>query len=443
MQPWALTAHDALARMRGGELTAEDLVGSCLQRIEDTEPTVRAWVQLDPDHALEQARSADQRRAGGADLGPMHGLPVGVKDIFDTREWPTECGTALMAGRQPQVDAQVVSLLKEAGAVVMGKTVTTELAVYSPGKTTNPHDAHRTPGGSSSGSAAAVSIGMVPVSIGSQTNGSVIRPAAYCGVVGYKPTHGLMSRHGVLAQSRALDTVGVFGRSVQDVALLAEPLIAYDERDADMMPRARPQLRSAASSQPPVTPQLAFVRSPVWSQADDDAKAGFEELAERLGDGCDDVALPETFDGALDCHRTLLCADLAKSFAGLYERGKAQLSDVLCEMIEEGQATVAVDYNRALDLAAVLGAGLDRLFERYDAIITPATTGQAPPGLQSTGSPAFCTLWTLTGVPAVSVPLLEGIDGMPIGVQVVGPRHDDARLLRNARWLVSQMEEPS
>ena len=440
MPPWALSAADALARLRGGELGCEELVRSCLQRIEETEPAVRAWVHLDPEHALRQARAADEHRRGGADPGPLHGLPVGVKDIFDTREWPTECGTPLMAGRRPRSDTHVVSLLKAAGAVIMGKTVTTELALYSPGKTTNPHDPRRTPGGSSSGSAAAVAMGMVPLAIGSQTNGSVIRPAAYCGVVGYKPTHGLISRTGVLALSRPLDTVGVFARSLEDAALLAEPLLGYDERDPDMRPRAGPGLRAAVASDPPVTPQFAFVRSPTWEQVDGDARAGFEALAERLGDACDAVELPEPFERALDCHRTLMGADIAKNLAGLYERGKDRLSDVLRAMIEEGQAVLAVDYNRALDLAAVLEAGLERLFERYDAIITPATCGQAPLGLESTGSPALCTTWTLTGVPAVSLPLLEGADGMPVGVQLVGRRHDDARLLRTARWLVSRME---
>ena len=207
-----------------------------------------------------------------------------------------------------------------------------------------------------------------------------------------------------------------------------------------MRPRAGPGLRAAVTSDPPVTPQFAFVRSPAWEQVDGDARAGFEALAERLGDACDAVELPEPFERALDCHRTLMCADIAKNLAGLYERGKDRLSDVLRAMIEEGQAVLAVDYNRALDLAAVLEAGLERLFERYDAIITPATCGQAPPGLESTGSPALCTTWTLTGVPAVSLPLLEGADGLPVGVQLVGRRHDDARLLRTARWLVSRME---
>ena len=442
MQLWALSAADALARLREGEIGCEELVRSCLRRIEETEPTVRAWAHLDPEHALHQARAADGHRRGGADPGPLHGLPVGVKDIFDTREWPTECGTPLMTGRQPRSDAHVVSQLKVAGAVIMGKTVTTEFALYSPGKTTNPHDARRTPGGSSSGSAAAVATGMVPLAVGSQTNGSVIRPAAYCGVSGYKPTHGLISRSGALALSRPLDTVGVFARSLEDAALLAEPLFGYDERDPDTRPRAGPGLRAAVASDPPVRPQFAFVRSPVREPAEDDARAGFEALAERLGDACDAVDLPEPFDRALDCHRALMCADVAKSLAGWYERGKDRLSDGLRAMIEEGRAVLAVDYNRALDFAAALEAGLERLFERYDAIITPATGGQAPLGLESTGSPAFCTTWTLTGVPAVSVPLLEGADGMPIGVQVVGRRHDDARLLRTARWLASRMETP-
>ena len=432
---WSLDAPEAMAGIAAGTFSSEMLTRSCLARIEALEPTVQAWAHLDPELALEQARRADVERGSGRSTGPLHGLPVGVKDIFDTREWPTENGTRLHAGRQPSQDAQLVSRLREAGAVIMGKTVTTELAVYSPGKTTNPRDPARTPGGSSSGSAAAVAAGMVSLAVGSQTNGSVIRPASYCGTHGYKPTHGLISRHGVLAQSPPLDTIGVFARSVAGLALLAESLMGFDARDPDMRRRARPHLVATAATEPPTSPRIAFVRSPIWAKADADARTCFMDLAERLGDQCVDVELPPSFDAALDCHRTLLCADLAKSFAALYARGREALSDVLRGMIEEGQRTLAVDYNRALDLSRALSAELDQVFEGYDAMLTPGTTGQAPRGLSATGSPMFCTLWTLTGVPAVTLPMLEGEDKMPIGVQLVGRRHDDARLLRTARWL--------
>jgi Asp-tRNA(Asn)/Glu-tRNA(Gln) amidotransferase A subunit family amidase len=435
MELYELSATDAARRMHAGEMTSEELTRACLTRIEAMEPAVQAWTYLDPERALDQAREADASRHAGADPGPLHGLPVGVKDIFDTRDMPTECGTPLYSGRQPNADSRVVSLLREAGAVLMGKTVTTELAMYTPGKTTNPHDATRTPGGSSSGSAAGVAAYMVPLALGSQTNGSVIRPASYCGVYGFKPTFGSISRRGVLGLSSAVDTMGVFARSVEDLALVAEPLFAYDEWDTRMRVKARPHLVAAAASEPPVRPALAFVKSPVWKHAEEDTRGAFAELVEILGDDCDQVDLPEPFERAVDLHRTIIYADMAKNLAHLYDSGRERLSDAMCAMIEEGRKILAVDYNGALDMIDVLYAGLEQVFERYDAIVTPATAGEAPVGLDSTGSPIFCTLWTLLGVPAVSLPLLQGSNDMPMGVQLVGPRNDDARLLRNARWL--------
>ncbi len=439
--PTSLSAVEAARRLRDGALTSEQLVGACLERIEEAEPEVQAWAHLDPEHALEQARGLDAARQAGTARGPLHGIPVGVKDIFDTRDMPTENGTVLDEGRQPTRDCTVAGRLREAGAVIMGKTVTTELAVFTPGKTHNPHTPAHTPGGSSSGSAAAVASNMVPLAVGSQTNGSIIRPGAYCGVVGYKPTLGQISRHGVLAQSHHLDTVGVYGRTVEDVALIGDVLSAYDDRDPDMQPRSRPRLAETAVAEPPLDPILAFVKSPVWDQAEEDAKEAFAEIAEFLGEGCDEVELPEPFAKAVELHGTIMLGDFAKSFAGYYERGADQLSARLRGMIEEGQRVLAMDYNRAVDWVEVLNAGLDEVFERYDAILTPAATGEAPAGLESTGSPVFCTLWTYCGTPAVTLPLLAGANGLPIGVQLVGRRGDDARLLRTARWLARRVAD--
>ena len=346
-----LGAADALACLQSGTATSVDLVEACLARIDETEPEVRAWAHLDPDYALVQARARDAARAAGTGLGPLHGLPVGVKDIFDTRSLPTENGTVLDAGRRPKNDCTVVALLEEAGAVIMGKTVTTELAVYAPGKTRNPWNREHSPGGSSSGSAAAVATGMVPLALGSQTNGSIIRPASYCGVFGFKPTHGRISRHGVLAQSPPLDTVGVFARSVGDLALIAEPLMAFDDRDPDMRPTARPRLVEAIAEDPPVEPTIAFVKTAVWNEAEAETRETFAEIAEFLGEVGDEVQLPEPFDHALSWHRILMHADLAKSFAGYCGRGKDKLSDTLKGMIEEGQTVLAVDYNSAPRLA--------------------------------------------------------------------------------------------
>ena len=294
---------------------------------------------------MSQARAADQRRKRGQPLGALHGLPVGVKDIVDTADMPTENGTVLHAGRRPGEDATIVSLLRVSGAVILGKTVTTELAVYAPSKTRNPHNLEHTPGGSSSGSAAAVACHMVPLAIGTQTNGSVIRPASFCGVSGYKPSHGLIPRTGILAQSRPLDTVGVMARTLEDMALLAEPLMAFDPRDPDARPKARPQLLEVLRQPPPVSPALAFVRSPVWDQSNEDTRAGFAELVEVLGERVEEVELPAPFAQAIGAHRTIMSADIAKSFAREYQRGRDRLSARLREIIDR-QTVRAVDYNR-------------------------------------------------------------------------------------------------
>ncbi len=434
-----LGAAEAAQKIRDGLISSEDLVRACLAQIERLEDQVEAWEFIDPDHAVEQAKAADSAIQAGLPLGPLHGVPVGIKDIIDTKDMPTEDGTVLHKGRQPQDDATVVSKLREAGAVIIGKTVTTELAVFSPGKTKNPHDVTRTPGGSSSGSAAAVAAGMIPLALGTQTNGSMIRPASFCGVYGYKPTFGLVSRHRVLQQSRPLDQVGVFGRSIEDVALLAESIIGYDSQDPDTKLQAKPELFATQAQPPPVDPFLAFVKSPVWDQAAEDTKAAFSELVLALGESAEGCDLHELIDDVHELHRMVMEADLARSFEQEYVNGKEQLSDVLKEMIERGQTVTAVDYNNSVTRMMEYYQLFDKIFEEHDAIITPATTGEAPVGLGSTGNPAFCTIWTYFGMPAITLPLLQGAQGMPVGVQLVGPRGDDARLLRTARWLVNVM----
>jgi Asp-tRNA(Asn)/Glu-tRNA(Gln) amidotransferase A subunit family amidase len=441
INPAPISATEAAAAIRDGKVTSEELVGACLDYIKTLEEKLGAWAFLDAEHALNQARAADQAQRTGRTLGRLHGVPVGVKDIFDTKDMPTEDGTVLHAGRRPMEDATAVARLREAGAIILGKTVTTELAVYAPGKTRNPHDPERTPGGSSSGSAAAVAAGMVPLAIGTQTNGSVIRPAAFCGVYGYKPTFGLISRHRVLQQSRPLDQIGVFARTIEDTALIAEAMVGFDDRDPDTRLRARPALVATLSEEPPVQPRLAFVKTPVWEQADTDTQDAFAELVAHAGDKVGEVELPGIFNDAVEQHRTIMEADLARSFEREYFRGKDKLSAILKEMIERGQKVLAVDYNNAVSQMPVLNHALDKVFEWHDAILTPAASGEAPVGLASTGSPIFCTLWTLCGMPAITLPILQGSHGMPMGVQLVGARGDDARLLRTARWLVNLVGE--
>ncbi|WP_158045425.1 amidase [Skermanella pratensis] len=431
-----LAASDLRHRIARGEVRAVEVAEAHLEAISAREEEVRAWTFLDPDHVMLQARMLDSLRSSGRPTGPLHGIPVGLKDIIDTRDMPTCNGTPLDAGRRPQTDAFTVARLREAGAIVMGKTATTELAVMNPCETRNPHDPGRTPGGSSSGSAAAVAASMVPLALGTQTNGSVIRPASFCGVVGYKPSRGTISRRGVLTQSPTLDSVGVFARSVEDAALLADVLAVYDEADPAMRPVARPQLLDGATATPPLTPVLAFVPSPVWDRAEPATREAFGELRDELNGGFDQIDLPEPFDRAHELHRTIMLADIARNFARYAERGRDQLSPLLRGMIDEGRTLLAVDYTLAQDWVEILNSALDRIFDRYDAIVTPATTGEAPVGLTTTGDPVFCTIWTYCGVPAITLPLLQGENGLPIGVQLVGRRGGDARLLRTASWLM-------
>ena len=435
-----LTATQAVQAMRDGQLTSEQLVATCLVRIRELEPRVQAWAFLDPDYALAQARRADETRREGKVFGPLHGVPVGIKDIFDTADMPTEFGTVLHQGRRPTRDATAVAQLRQAGAVIMGKTITTEFAYYAPGKTTNPRDAKRTPGGSSSGSAAAVAAGMVPLAIGSQTNGSVLRPASFCGVFGFKPSYGLISRHGMLSLSRPLDQVGVFARSIEDVALIGDCLMNYDAQDADMQPRVRPSLARTAAEEPPAPPLFVLVKTPMWSKTQQDTQAGFAELIVHLGGQLHEVELSISIEDGIACHRLIMEADMARNLASEYERGRGQLSAAMRAAIERGRRVTAEEYNRALAAMAPLTAVLDELFLNYGTIVTPVVAGEAPLGLESTGDPIFCTFWTLCRTPSISLPLLQGANGLPIGVQLVGAPDDDGRLLRSARWLVESVE---
>lgn len=432
-----MTAAEAAAAIRDGRLTSRELTEACLARIDRMEPSVQAWTFLDRNHALAQADAADAEHRRGGGFGPLHGVPVGVKDIFDTADMPTEDGTVLHAGRTPRRDAAAVAKLRQAGAIILGKTVTTELAMYAPGKTRNPHDAGRTPGGSSSGSAAAVASAMAPLALGSQTNGSTIRPAAYCGIYGFKPTHGLISRTGMLRLSRTLDHVGTFARSIEDLAILTECLAGFDEDDPATRAVATPPLRATAMSDPPLPPRLAFVPSPVWDKADAETHEAFAELVDALGDRITRFDLPTPFANAIEWHRAILESDLAVNLDEEYERGRDRLSPTLREMIERGRRHLAYEYQRAINGVSALNDVLDEIFFSTDAFLTPAAAGVAPLGLEATGSPVFCSTWTLCGVPALSMPLLQGKTGLPLGVQLVGARGQDARLLRTARWLTN------
>ena len=332
----------------------------------------------------------------------------------------------------PKRDAAIVERLRAAGALIVGKTVTTELAYMHPGSTRNPHNTAHTPGGSSSGSAAAVADGMVPLAVGTQTGGSVIRPAAFCGVTGYKPTFGLIPRTGVLTQSPSLDTVGVFASDPSGAALIGDALAGHDRGDASSVLAPAPRLLDIASEEPPLPPVFAFVRMPGWDKASSDMHAAFDELKAALGDEVFDVDLPAPFDAAADIRARINFAEMAHHYRRYDVK---QLGPETAEAIEEGRATSAAEYLEALDWKDRFAAALDEIFERCDAILCPAAPGPAPEGLGWTGDSIFNGIWTMVGTPAVTLPLFTSENGLPMGVQLVGPRHSDGRLLRTARWL--------
>ena len=433
-------AHVLRDRLASGALRASELAEVLISRIEAREPEIGAFAWFDADFVRQQAKALDAHRQSGRPIGALHGLPVALKDIIDTARIPTENGCEIDAGRVPVKDAALVSRLKSAGAIIMGKTVTTELAYMQAGRTRNPHVLAHTPGGSSSGSATAVADGMVPLAVGTQTGGSVIRPASFCGVTGFKPSFGAIPRTGVLMQSPTLDTVGVFAASPLDAALLAEVLMGHDPGDRATVPAPVPHLLEVARSAPPVKPVLAFVRPPGWDKADPELHAAFEELVAALGDQVFEAPLPNVFDQAAEVRARINFAEMARYYHR-YAKTREALGARTRAAIEEGEGILARDYLAALDWADVLYAGLGEIFDRCDAILCPAATGPAPEGLEFTGDAIFNGLWTLTGTPAVTVPAFTASNGLPMGVQLVGPRGGDARLLRTANWLHGWLSE--
>lgn len=437
----AVTIRD---RLSAGLLRAPDVAAAYLTQIRAREEDVQAFTCLDEGHVMTQANQLDHMRKAGLTTGPLFGVPVALKDIIDTKGIPTENGTVIDAGRVPSADAAVVRKLKAAGAVIMGKTVSTELAFMEPGKTRNPVNPAHTPGGSSQGSAAAVSAAMVPLAVGTQTGGSVIRPAAYCGVVGYKPSFGAISRTGILAQSPSLDTVGVFATTVEGAAMLADALFGDDPSDPSTSPSAPPALLATALSDVPVRPALAIVSiMPGGVPASADTMLAMEELTAILGDESFPLILPPMFDDAAEIRERINFAEMAKCYYAYERRGRDQLSAVTLDAIDKGKAILARDYIAALDWPKLLNTVLDEIFERCDAIICPATPTSAPEGLSSTGSSIYNGLWTLCGVPVVTLPLFEDSNGMPMGLQLVGRKGNDARLLRTARWLMNEIKATS
>jgi len=435
-----LTAIEAARQIRAGVITSRDLVSACIARIDETDGDIGAWCYIDTDKALADAAARDELRRHGGSLGVLHGIPVGVKDIVDTNDMPTELGSPIHRGRAPEANAAVVDKLLEAGAVIMGKTVTTEFAFMQAADTANPHDLARSPGGSSSGSAAAVAAGQVPLAIGSQTNGSTIRPASYCGVFGFKPTRGMISRRGVLEQSRTLDQVGVFARSLEDAALLSDALSGYDPADCMSFLRARPSALAGARDEPPIEPILVWFELPFAERLSPASREGLDEVLECLGARVEKFPSPSSFADVVHHQQVIHEYEMARALQAEVDEHWDSISESLKPALQRGLARSDDEYAEALAAMQGMADFYTEVFNDYDAIVAPSAPGEAPLKEAGTGDPIFSTLWTFSGLPALTLPLLVGETGLPVGVQLVGAPEGDDKLLRTAAWFLRHLD---
>lgn len=422
-----LTATEARRQIAAGELTSEQLVRACLDHIAAREAAVGAWTHIAADAAIARARDLDRSPPQGL----LHGIPVGVKDLIDTCDMPAAYGSAIYAGHRPPWDAPCVALARTAGAVVLGKTVTTELAYFTPGKTANPHNPSHTPGGSSSGSAAAVADGMVPLAFGSQTAGSVIRPAAFCGVVGYKPSFGLISRVGVKPLSDTLDTIGVLARSVRDAALFAA---AASGRHDLLIEKPSPDASNV--------PRVGICRTFEWARAQPETHAAMDTAIKQLGAAgvtLVDVDLPPNFAGMVQAQLDIMTYEMARALAYEWHARRTQLSQKLQDLIAAGLALPRERYDAAMALTHNCRRALTDLFAKVDVLLAPSTIGEAPAGLGATGDPLFNRVWTILHTPCVHLPFAQGPNGLPVGLQVIGPVGDDRHTLLHADYLMERL----
>jgi Asp-tRNA(Asn)/Glu-tRNA(Gln) amidotransferase A subunit family amidase len=434
MDLYSLGVLETLRAYREGRATVQDYVASCSARITALEAQVQAFEWFEPARAMADA----EERAGGilGDL-PLYGIPVGVKDIIATRGIPTRYGSHIFSSNVPQTSAWVVRRLEALGGLVMGKTVTTEFAYRTAGKTRNPWNGAHTPGGSSSGSAAAVAAGFVPAAIGTQTLGSVIRPAAFCGVVGFKPSFGAISRTGIHPLSGTLDTVGVFTRSVADAAWFGACLMGSDAKDEATSIAAQPRMLRVPLEPMTTPPRLAVVKTPKWPLASESQRNLFVANVMKMQDAgarVREVSLPKMFEVAWDNVMAILARDAARSFALIESRHRIRLSPALVELIDRGRAVTPEQYDRALARREEYRRWLDNLFAQHDGILTIPAIGEATEGLASTGDATFASLWTQAGMPAVVIPTGRGPRGLPMGLQIVGRYREDEQTLRVAAW---------
>ena len=437
---FSLKVEELAAKIKDAQISSVEICEIYIERINKFEKDIKAWAHFDKKVLLEKASEADDHRKSGKPLGPLHGIPVAVKDIIGTVDMPTECGTVIRKGKSYSQNAEIVDLLLNAGAIVMGKTATSELAYLGPPKTTNPHDYSRTPGGSSSGSAASVASFMAPLSIGSQTGGSIIRPASYCGVVGYKPSYGLISRNGVLKTSNTLDHIGVFGRTVEDVALLAKILIKKDKHDPATIYYSAEKILEETKKGPLFEPKFIFYKTDFWKIIDKKSRESFEYFIKSFKN-IEMFDTPSYFKDIHKYHQIIHETDLANNFSVYYKKYKSKLSKFMQSAIAKGNKYTAKEYAEAIDFKKQSYESYQEVFEDYHGVITPSSPGVAPKGLTNTGTAEFNKVWSYLGTPCISLPLLEGENKLPLGVQLVGDRYDDHRFLGVAKWLEKECQE--
>ena len=435
------SVEELVKKISLSKITSVEICNAYIERINKFEKEVKAWAFFDKKLLLEKAKEADDYKNSGKPTGPLHGIPVAVKDIVGTIEMPTECGTPIRKGKSYSQNAEIIDLLHSSGAIVMGKTATSELAYLGPPKTTNPHDNSRTPGGSSSGSAAAVASFMAPLAIGSQTGGSVIRPASFCGVVGYKPSYGLISRNGVLKTSEKLDQIGVFGKSVEDVARLAKILIKKDSFDPATIYFSADNMISSVKEGPLYEPKFIFYKTDFWKMIDKKSKEAFEYFIKSFKKNIEIFDTPSYFKDIHKYHQIIHETDLANNFSDYYKKSKNKLSKYMQSAIKNGNKYSGKEYAEAIDFMKRSYESYKEVFEDYHGILTPSSPGVAPKGLKSTGTAEFNKVWSYLGTPCISLPLLQRENNLPLGIQLVGEKYDDNRFLGVASWIEKESKK--
>ena len=438
---FSLSLVDLAEKIKNGQLSSVEVCEKYIDRIKKFEKDIKAWAHFDKKVLLEKATEADEHRRAGKPTGSLHGVPIAVKDIIGTVDMPTECGTVIRKGKSYSQNAEIIDLLHASGAIVMGKTATSELAYLEPPLTTNPHDKNRTPGGSSSGSAASVASFMAPASIGSQTGGSVIRPASYCGVVGYKPSYGLISRNGVLRTSYNLDQIGMFGRRVEDVAMLAKVLIKKDKYDPATIHYSTENILLETKKGPIFDPKFIFYKTDHWKIIDKKSREAFEYFIKSFKKNIEVFDTPSYFKDIQKYHQIIHETDLANNFSVYYKKFKKKLSKYMQDAISNGNKYSAKEYAEAVDFMKRSYESYEEVFEDYHGVLSPSSPGVAPKGLKSTGTAEFNKVWSYLGTPCISLPLLEGENNLPLGVQLIGNKYDDQRFLGVAKWLEKECQE--